>query len=205
MAPDRHRVGLSSERWLFDFQGSLRHIVAAFSRRALTTCREPRAHLGNPRCQEAVAGFIRVRTVSPGCRTRMSDSWRCQVHPGFPVLTWEGRARERLLQPVIATADYGFTSFMGINICCAESPIRRRGTSRTGAIDKGDVQALKPTQSLTGAPTKMFEDVEGNIWVTTDGGLDRFRRNKLHAVQFDSPDASGRHDGGPRPQYLARQ
>ncbi len=58
---------------------------------------------------------------------------------------------------------------------------------RTGAIDKGDVQTLKPTESLTGAPTKMFEDIEGNIWVTTDGGLDRFRRNKLHAVQFVSP------------------
>jgi signal transduction histidine kinase/ligand-binding sensor domain-containing protein len=58
---------------------------------------------------------------------------------------------------------------------------------RTGVPNKVDVQTLKPTQPLTGAPTKMFEDAEGNMWITTDGGLDRFRRNKLHAVQFVSP------------------
>jgi len=51
----------------------------------------------------------------------------------------------------------------------------------------GDVQMLRPAQSLTGAPFNFLEDREGNVWVVTDGGLDRFRPNKLHSAAATVP------------------
>lgn len=33
----------------------------------------------------------------------------------------------------------------------------------------------------------IFEDREGNVWIGTNGGLDRFRRDRLNVVQFGEP------------------
>jgi signal transduction histidine kinase/ligand-binding sensor domain-containing protein len=45
------------------------------------------------------------------------------------------------------------------------------------------VQRLQVSDSLiTGGANAMLEDTEGDIWVAGDGGLDRFRANKLHAA-----------------------
>src|SRR6202034_629144 len=46
-----------------------------------------------------------------------------------------------------------------------------------------EIQQLKPDQSLSGGqPGRMLEDREGNVWVTTLRGIDRFRSNKLHSA-----------------------
>jgi signal transduction histidine kinase/ligand-binding sensor domain-containing protein len=50
-----------------------------------------------------------------------------------------------------------------------------------------DIQTLRSTQSLTGDPFNFLEDREGNLWLATDGGLDRFRPNKLHSALGDEP------------------
>jgi signal transduction histidine kinase/ligand-binding sensor domain-containing protein len=44
------------------------------------------------------------------------------------------------------------------------------------------VQTLRPNQSLTGIVVSALEDQEGSVWVVTDGGIDRFRENKVHAA-----------------------
>jgi streptogramin lyase len=44
------------------------------------------------------------------------------------------------------------------------------------------VQRLKPSQTLTGGEYDSLEDREGNIWFVGDGGIDRFRENKLHSA-----------------------
>ena len=42
--------------------------------------------------------------------------------------------------------------------------------------------ASKTLSSPDGITNRIFEDSEGNIWITTLGGIDRFRSNKLHAL-----------------------
>jgi signal transduction histidine kinase len=44
------------------------------------------------------------------------------------------------------------------------------------------VQTLKPSQSLTGNIVTALEDQEGSVWMVTDGGIDRFRENKVHSA-----------------------
>jgi signal transduction histidine kinase/ligand-binding sensor domain-containing protein len=44
------------------------------------------------------------------------------------------------------------------------------------------IQTLKPTQSLTGNLVAALEDQEGSVWMLTDGGIDRFRENKVHTA-----------------------
>jgi len=57
------------------------------------------------------------------------------------------------------------------------------------SITPNDIQTLRPTQSMTSeAPFNIFEDREGNIWLATHGGLDRFRPNKLHSGLESLPD-----------------
>jgi ligand-binding sensor domain-containing protein/two-component sensor histidine kinase len=53
-----------------------------------------------------------------------------------------------------------------------------------------DVQTFKPTQTLTGAIHAIVEDTEGNVWITTEAGIERFRANKLHSVGEDGPPLS---------------
>jgi len=45
-----------------------------------------------------------------------------------------------------------------------------------------DIQTLRSSQALTGLPFNFLEDREGNLWLATDGGLDRLRPNKLHSA-----------------------
>jgi signal transduction histidine kinase/ligand-binding sensor domain-containing protein len=66
-------------------------------------------------------------------------------------------------------------------------PDARAFLSGDGRRRTGDIQVLRPTQSLTGAAFNFLEDREGDVWVATDGGLDRFRRNKLHSAAATVP------------------
>jgi signal transduction histidine kinase/ligand-binding sensor domain-containing protein len=52
-----------------------------------------------------------------------------------------------------------------------------------------DIQSFKPTQSQIGA-RDWLEDKEGNVWIATEGSLERFRSNKLHSVGEDGPTLS---------------
>ena len=49
-------------------------------------------------------------------------------------------------------------------------------------IHPQDAQILKPGQSISGEAGFMFEDREHNIWISTTGGLDQFKANKLHSA-----------------------
>ena len=49
-------------------------------------------------------------------------------------------------------------------------------------ITPGDIQHLRPTESMSSAPKVILEDREGNIWTATSSGLNRFRPNKLHSA-----------------------
>jgi len=48
-----------------------------------------------------------------------------------------------------------------------------------------DPRERAPSGLVTGAPMVMFEDREGNIWLGTRGGVERFRRNRV--VSLDLP------------------
>lgn len=54
--------------------------------------------------------------------------------------------------------------------------------SNPAQLTAADIQTLGPTESLTAGPYNMLEDREGNIWMVSLNGLDRFSPNKLHSV-----------------------
>jgi signal transduction histidine kinase/ligand-binding sensor domain-containing protein len=62
--------------------------------------------------------------------------------------------------------------------------LRREGVERSFELDgKTVTQRLSPQQGLSGyIAFTALEDREGNIWVATNSGLDRFRRTKLEAA-----------------------
>jgi signal transduction histidine kinase/ligand-binding sensor domain-containing protein len=55
---------------------------------------------------------------------------------------------------------------------------------------EAELSRLTPTDAAYGIWSTTFEDREGNIWIGTINGLDRFRRNKLHAALRSTPMAS---------------
>ncbi|WP_164557753.1 hypothetical protein HF313_19055 [Massilia atriviolacea] len=62
--------------------------------------------------------------------------------------------------------------------------LRREGVERSFSVDGNSVtQRLTPQQGLSGyIAFTALEDREGNIWVASNSGLDRFRRTKLEAA-----------------------
>jgi len=65
------------------------------------------------------------------------------------------------------------------------------GVGRVPLSQRGDAtaaQGLSRAQGLSGGSVfDLFEDREHNLWVGTDGGLDRFRRTKLRPVPLPAP------------------
>ncbi|MET0499023.1 MAG: triple tyrosine motif-containing protein [Steroidobacteraceae bacterium] len=60
-------------------------------------------------------------------------------------------------------------------------------TALTTATTVG-VQELRAGEKLSGEqPGRFLEDREGNVWLSTLGGLDRFRSNKLHSAMEPTP------------------
>jgi ligand-binding sensor domain-containing protein len=56
-----------------------------------------------------------------------------------------------------------------------------------GATPSGmGMETFSPKDGLTGSARAILQDREGNIWVGTAGGLDRFRQNKLVQVAWPS-------------------
>lgn len=64
------------------------------------------------------------------------------------------------------------------------------GSSRV-LFDDASYSDRFTANDLTGTPHPILEDQEGNIWVATGGGLDRFRRTNVHKLLFDGEVQSG--------------
>ena len=67
-----------------------------------------------------------------------------------------------------------------VRISVADLLAARSGSRRGGRPVQPPIERFTHDQGLSGRiATGVLEDREGNIWVTTDGGLDRFRRRNL--------------------------
>jgi signal transduction histidine kinase/ligand-binding sensor domain-containing protein len=65
----------------------------------------------------------------------------------------------------------------------ARIPDARKLFNAVDRLAPSEIQILEPPRGLTGENVfEMLEDQEGDVWIATTGGLDRFRTNKLHAA-----------------------
>ncbi len=63
------------------------------------------------------------------------------------------------------------------------APTNEFGIMRVDRQEKADrMSKIDESQGLTGTPNALLVDIEGNIWVGTGKGIDRFRRNRLTAI-----------------------
>ncbi|GGC64508.1 sensor histidine kinase [Undibacterium terreum] len=110
--------------------------------------------------------------------------WMCDLDkPGIQMLSppLKGQAPHF---PDLPASNYLFFDPQG-NLWL--TPNKEFGVMR---VEREDVSARISTidepQSLTGTPNAVLVDQEGNIWIGTGKGVDRFRRNRLEAI--DTPD-----------------
>jgi signal transduction histidine kinase len=66
-------------------------------------------------------------------------------------------------------------------------PDSRKLWANGKSFGTSDIQTLRSNQALTGDLFNFLEDREGNLWLATDGGLERFRANKLHSALEGQP------------------
>ena len=79
-------------------------------------------------------------------------------------------------------------------------------TIADGRSPSSPSDAFTKAQGLSGRePSSFFEDREGNVWVSTEGGLDRFRRTKLNALHLQGSDAAAIAAGGHGEVWVKRR
>lgn len=110
--------------------------------------------------------------------------------PDGTVWSWNApRAVLRRLTGATDGADGAETRHWDISGNVASLLVDSRGDAWVGRMNGLDyhtqraVQHSGPAQGLSGSwVTTMFEDREGNIWISTATGIDRFRRKRIFAV-----------------------
>jgi signal transduction histidine kinase/ligand-binding sensor domain-containing protein len=119
---------------------------------------------------EAPDGSIWAFVVRRGL-TRLSDA-------GGGALASPDFGRKETARILI---DDGANAWISIDGGVGRVPLSQRGGTTAA-------QGLSRAQGLSGGSVfDLFEDRENNLWVGTDGGLDRFRRTKLRPVPLPTP------------------
>src|SRR3989449_5347143 len=100
--------------------------------------------------------------------------------------------------------DRNATAWMLLQDSLLRIPLGGKPASSPGTSGPRDVRLLSATTGMSGgtpSPNALLEDREGNVWLGTEGGLDRFRATKLTPVLFPralrAPDIVA-SDGGRR-------
>ena len=111
--------------------------------------------------------------------TRLSDS------AGHPV----GPERQPPRSPaaLALVIDRNATAWMLLQNALLRIPLRGKAAGSPGTSSLSDVRSLSTTAGMSGSlgeTNALLEDREGNVWLGTEGGLDRFRATKLTPVLF---------------------
>src|SRR5260370_24116741 len=111
--------------------------------------------------------------------TRLSDS------AGHPV----GPERQPPRSPaaLALVIDRNATAWMLLPNALLRIPLRGKAAGSPGTSRLSDVRSLSTTAGMSGSlgeTNALLEDREGNVWLGTEGGLDRFRATNLTPVLF---------------------
>lgn len=125
-------------------------------------------------------------------------AWVCDAgHVGLLALSGNSRpiyaselGGQSFAEAPLLDRDHGLWALVGIKGDNTSTLVRVPDASLLLADHKLSPQTgqrLKPSQDLTGLAYGSLEDREGNIWFVTNGGIDRFRDNKLHSALESVP------------------
>src|SRR2546425_2790397 len=86
--------------------------------------------------------------------------------------------------------DRNATAWMLLPDALLRIPLGGKPAGSPGTSSVRDVRSLSATTGMSGgspSPNALLEDREGNVWLGTEGGLDRFRATKLTPMLFPRP------------------
>ncbi len=129
---------------------------------------------GAPR--EAPDGSVWGASLAVGL-TRLSDS---AGHPVGPE-----RQPPRSSAALALVIDRNATAWMLLQDSLLRMPLGGKPAGSPGTSSLRDVRSLSASTGMSGgtpSPNALLEDREGNVWLGTEGGLDRFRATKLTPV-----------------------
>src|SRR3989442_305931 len=131
---------------------------------------------GAPR--EAPDGSVWGASLAVGL-TRLSDSAGHRVGPE--------RQPPRSPAALALVIDRNAIAWMLLPDALLRIPLGGKPADSPGTSSLPDVRSLSATTGMSGgtpSPNALLEDREGNVWLGTEGGLDRFRATKLTPVLF---------------------
>ncbi len=134
---------------------------------------------GAPR--EAPDGSVWGASLAVGL-TRLSDSAGHRVGPE--------RQPPRSPAALSLVIDRNATAWMLLPDALLRIPLGGKPAGSPGTSSLRDVRSLSATTGMSGgspSPNALLEDREGNVWLGTEGGLDRFRATKLTPMLFPRP------------------
>ncbi len=134
---------------------------------------------GAPR--EAPDGSVWGASLAVGL-TRLSDSAGHRVGPE--------RQPPRSPAALSLVIDRNATAWMLLPDALLRIPLGGKPAGSPGTSSLPDVRSLSATTGMSGgspSPNALLEDREGNVWLGTEGGLDRFRATKLTPMLFPRP------------------
>ena len=114
--------------------------------------------------------------------TRLSDSAGHRVGPE--------RQPPRSPAALSLVIDRNATAWMLLPDALLRIPLGGKPAGSPGTSSLPDVRSLSATTGMSGgspSPNALLEDREGNVWLGTEGGLDRFRATKLTPMLFPRP------------------
>lgn len=138
---------------------------------------------------KGATAFVRVGADLPSSAhlARAPDGrvWAADVgRQRLTALPGDGASTDREHRPLPPTADRHWFDANGATwVRTGDGVVRMTGVPAR-------LRAFGISQGLTGAVLCLLEDREGNIWIGTAGGLDRFRSRDVQQVELGSNDGS---------------